>query len=854
MSRPLSGTGAVFRHELRLLLYAPLSYLFQMAILVALSVSVFLIADFYSTDEASIRPMLTFLPWVALIFVPALAMRAWIDEHSDRGVELLLTLPVTLGAAVLGKFLAGYLVLMVTLLFTLPLLATIYFLGDPDPGIVVAGYLALALMLGAYYAIALFAGALAREQVGAFVIGIVVLFVLLVMGWDVFARVLKDQASPAVIDILTLYSPATWVNLLSRGWIDFAGIFYFVAVIGAALAATRGLIRNRISGTASLLRAPGLWAKALFGIGLLALAIPLAARLPGGVDLTAEKEFTPHQGSLDVLAKLPVGTEITLYWSAHESSVPAPIKSHARNIEALLQTLTAGADDRVTLRIVDPLPDTDEELRAEADGVRRIPMSSGDHFFLGATFRHGRRVGNIPYLDLRRDRFIEYDIAVALNGLTRSRTPKIGVISPLIPTAAALGERPGMSFIGELKRAYDLAVIPFFEASLPDGLDALLLIDTALFKKEMLYAIDQFVIGGGSLIVMIDPYLRFNRASNAVNPQPSGEINDISDLLQKYGLRYRGEAVVGDEGMASPVADEDQGRMSFPYWMRIGEAGISRSHPVSADLNEVFMVEPGAFELLNPARTTALISTTENSGVLDRRHFAAEKPRQLARGFKADGARRVIAAAAAGPFDSAFATPPAGVDATRHLARSTGPGVVFAVADVDWLFDPFSLQRADLGGRVVIRPLNDNLALLLNMVGYAGGDAGLIGIRSRGKIRRPFTRIAELFKAAEKKYREQETALAQRAAEIERRIAALPGAMDAAGIDQLPPEIRDGLSAFRKELLSVRRKLRAVRRDIRREVDGLGQRLTAINLAAGPTLVVLFAGFVLARRRRRMRG
>ncbi len=846
MSLPLIGTGAVFRHELRLLLYAPLSYLFQMAILMALAVSVFLIADFYSTDEASIQPMLTFLPWVALIFVPALAMRAWIDEHSDRSVELLMTLPVTLGAAVLGKFLAGYLVLLVTLLFTLPLVGTIYFLGDPDPGVVVAGYLALALMLGAYYSIALFAGALAREQVGAFVIGIVVLFVLLVMGWDVFARALKDQVSPAVIDTLTLYSPATWVGLLSRGWIDFAGIFYFAAVIGAALLATRAIIRNRRSSVASPFGATGLWIKMALGVGVLAVAVPLAAGLPGGFDLTAEKEFTPHRGSLDVLAKLPTGTEITLYWSASEASVPAPIKSHARKIENLLKTLTARADGRVTLRLVDPLPDTDEELRAEADGVRRIPMSSGDHFFLGATFRHGQRVGNIPYLDLRRDRFIEYDIAVALNGLSRARTPKIGVISPLIPSAAAVAGREGMSFLGELKREYDLAVIPFFEDALPPNLDALLLIDTALFKKEMLYAIDQFVIGGGSLIVMIDPYLRFNRASYAVNPQPSAEINDISDLLQKYGLRYRGDAVVGDEKMASPVTDENQGRMSFPYWMRIGASGISKAHPVSADLNEVFMVEPGAFELLDPARTTALITTTEASGDLDRRHFAAEKPRQLANGFKVDGRSRVIAAAASGPFESAYPMPPAGVDATKHLARSRGPGVVFAVADVDWLFDPFSLQRADLGGRVVVRPLNDNLAFLLNMVGYASGDAGLVGIRSRGKIQRPFTRIAELFKAAEKKYREQETALAARVADIEAQIAALPDA----DVDQLPPEIRAELSKFREELLPARRKLREVRRDIRREVDGLGQSLTAINLAAGPMFVLLFAGFVYFRRRR----
>ena len=141
----LAGTGAVFRHELRLLLYQPLSYLFQLGFLAVLAASVFLIADFYATDEASIRPLLVFLPWVALILVPALAMRAWIEDHSDRSMELTLTLPVSVGAVVLGKFLAGYLVLIVTLLFTLPLVATVYYLGEPDSGVLFAGYLASAL-------------------------------------------------------------------------------------------------------------------------------------------------------------------------------------------------------------------------------------------------------------------------------------------------------------------------------------------------------------------------------------------------------------------------------------------------------------------------------------------------------------------------------------------------------------------------------------------------------------------------------------------------------------------------------------------------------------------------------------
>ena len=853
----LAGTRAVFRHELRLLLYAPLSYLFQSGFLIALMASVFLIADFYTTDEASLGPVLTFLPWIALILVPALAMRAWVDEHSDRAMELLLTLPISIGATVLGKFLAGYLILLITLLFTLPLVATLYYLGEPDPGVLFASYLAAALMLAVFYAVSLFAAAFSHEQVGAFVIALLALFVLLLFGWDVFGRLLHGLIPSAAVDVLTLYSPKTWLDRLSRGLIDFSSLFYAFAVTGAALGGARAVMRSRLLGTPSRARATRLWAGILLGTGLLAVLIPLSTRIPGGLDLTAEKEFTLNAGTVSMLAGLPKGSEVTLYWSAHEQSVPAPIKSHAARINDLLDTLASRSGGRLSVRMIDPLPYTDDELNAQVQGVKRIPMSSGDNFYLGATFIYGNRIGNIPYFDLRRGRFAEYDIAVALNGLARKRTPRIGIISPLLPSTTANTNREGLSFMAELKQAYDLAVIPFFKDRLPDGLDVLMLIGTAILRHEMLYAIDQFVMKGGNLIVMMDPHLRFDRGSNAVKPEPSTEINDISDILQKYGIRYLGGSVVGDALTASPVADKNQTRLSFPYWMRVREEGISRTHPVTADLNEVFMVEPGEFELLDQTRAVPLITTTTRSGALSRTAFIDKRPRELAHAFVPDGRQRVMAAVIQGPFESAFGGPPDGTDTADrgkdgHVPRSKTPSVVFAVADVDWLFDPFSLQKANVGDRVVVRPLNDNMALLLNMVGYASGDKGLISIRSRGKLTRPFTRVANLFRSAEERFRDEEKALSERVSAIEKRIASMPGSAEGVRFDQLPPEIKEEFLKVRTELLSARRKLRDVRAKIREEVDRLGQRLTLINLVTGPALVGIWGmGIAVGRRRKR---
>lgn len=847
---PASAVYAVLRHELRMLLYAPLSYLFLLGFLIALSACIFLVADFYATDEASIQLMLVFLPWVAMILVPALAMGMWPGQAGDRSAELSMTLPVGPAALVVGKFLAGYGVLLLALLFTLPFAGTVFYLGDPDPGVMAGGYLAAALLLGVYFAITLFCAAIMREPVGAFVLGLACLFALQLFGWDALGRVLRDAIPAGIVEFAALYSPNTWLREMGRGWIDPAGLAYFITLSAAALYGAARVVGGWRGGPLTSGRLGRGTAVGGVLIGGTILLVAVLGRLPGGLDLTAEREFSLHRGTVKILNRLPQGTEVTFYWSAGEASVPAAIKAHARRVRDILETLAGRAGGRLEVREIDPQPDSDDEIEAQRSGLRRIPMSSGDSFFLGLTATHGGRVTAIPYLDTRRERLLEYDVALALNNLARERPPRIGVISPLLPSSTAAGRRDGMSFMAELKRAYDIAVVPHFKDSLPEGLDALLVIDATILRSDMLYQIDQFVMGGGGLVVMIDPFIRFSSASNAVNPSPSTEINDISDLLERYGARYMGGAVVGDAERASPVMDEDQTQMSFPFWMRIGQDGLSDAHPATADLNEVFFVEPGAFELAAREGALPLVTTTARSAGHPRDGYGDRSPRELATDFTPDGRKRVLAAALRGPFDSAFGADVEAGAAAAHRAKSDGAAKVFAVADVDWLFDPFSLQQTEIDGRAVVRPLNDNLSLLLNIVEYASGDPALVAIRSRGRLQRPFTRVAEMFRRAEERLRNEEAILAGKHGELEARIARAVQASGATDIDQLPAVIKDDLREIYAELVEVRRGLREVRHRIRGDIDRLGRDVMIANMLAGPLLVIAFAGLMRWRRRR----
>jgi ABC-2 type transport system permease protein len=171
---------------------------------------------------------------------------------------------------------------------------------------------------------------------------------------------------------------------------------------------------------------------------------------------------------------------------------------------------------------------------------------------------------------------------------------------------------------------------------------------------------------------------------------------------------------------------------------------------------------------------------------------------------------------------------------------------------VDWLFDPFSLQQTRLGEDTVVRPLNDNLAFLLNMIEFATGGEALIGIRSRGKLQRPFTRVADLFRVAQAELQDKETSLAGEVTKLEQQISGLAEGTEHIEYAQLPESMKRQLKDFESKLLSARRELREVRRGIRTKVDGLGARLVLINLAAGPFLVVLLAGIIFRYRKRTM--
>ena len=835
----VGSVAAVTRHEVRLAFHSPMSYVLALGFVLSVGIAIFAVGEFLSTNEASVRLFTLFLPWASIVFVPALAMRAWSAGPDDRALEFAMSLPLGDAALVAGKFLAGMVVLAFVLLLAAVFPATVLYLGEPDLGATFGAWLAALALLAAFHAVALGAAAMTEDATTAFVAAACALFALVMAGTDGIAHRLDDWLPAWGGDAVTSLGPRRWMEELSSGRLGAGPLAYFGLVLVLALAVTRILVTSRraaVRKTTVVLRGAG-------GFVVLAVCVgagtALAERWGGFVDISEEREHTLAPGTRTILRTLPGEVAATLFWSAQQEGIPAAIRTHARRARGMLDAFARTSHGKLVVHRLDPRPDSETEIAALGAGIRRVPMTSGEAFFLGIELRHGTRTLPVPYLDVDRAQLLEYDIASALGLLTVERTPRVAVLSPLVAPSAVRTGRAGLSVLEELRATSDLAVVPYFADALPTDIDVLLVVDATVLKRAMLRSIDRFVADGGTLIVLLDPFVRFSRASRRTRPTPSEELDDITDLVASYGFRFDVGEVVGDERFAAPVSIGGAGVRGYPFWVRVPKAGLSASHPVTGALRELLFAEPGSLEIDTERGVVPLAVTSARSGVLARQSFADATPEALASEFVAGDASRVLAAYASGPFTSAV-TGARGKDSAR----------VFVIADVDWIFDPFSVEVADAVGGSLTRPINDNRAFLANMIEFGSGAAPLAQIRSRGRLRRPFTRIERLFREGEADRRDELSELSRRISEGERHIEKLIAASGTASPQRLRGEVAATVNEIRRRLLPLRHREREIRARIRAGVEELQGRVIAVNFAAPVVLVALLAGFVGWRRRR----
>jgi ABC-2 type transport system permease protein len=227
----MRGLGAVYRRELQGYFITPIAYVFIVIFLMLAGVFTFYLGGFFESGQADLAPFFSFHPWLYLFLVPALSMRLWAEERKSGTIELLLTLPLTTAAVVLGKFLAAWTFTALALALTFPVWITVNVLGDPDNGIIVAAYLGSLLMAGGYLAIGSCMSAVTRNQVIAFVLSVVVSLLLLLTGFPVVLDLFSGWAPQSLLEAISGFSFLTHFSAVTRGVIDVRDLVFFLSLI-----------------------------------------------------------------------------------------------------------------------------------------------------------------------------------------------------------------------------------------------------------------------------------------------------------------------------------------------------------------------------------------------------------------------------------------------------------------------------------------------------------------------------------------------------------------------------------------------------------------------------------------------
>ncbi len=236
---------ALFKREFLGYFRTPVGYVFVVIFLLAAFGCTFYLGNFFQSNQASLAIFFTFHPWLFLFLVPAVGMRLWAEERREGTDELLFTLPVTQTEAIFAKFFAGWLFIGIAILLTFPIIITVNYLGDPDNGVILTGYVGSLLMAGAYLAITCFTSSFTKNQVIAFIMGVIICLVLVLLGWGVFTDLLASFLPAVLVNVISLMGFMSHYSLMSEGVIEFKDVIYFLSIMLTALMLTSFVLGGR---------------------------------------------------------------------------------------------------------------------------------------------------------------------------------------------------------------------------------------------------------------------------------------------------------------------------------------------------------------------------------------------------------------------------------------------------------------------------------------------------------------------------------------------------------------------------------------------------------------------------------
>ena len=610
----------------------------------------------------------------------------------------------------------------------------------------------------------------------------------------------------------------------------------------------------------------------------------ISGAIPARVDLTADRTFTLSPGSKRIVTKLDEPVTLEFFVSRSDVKLRPYLESYSRRVETLLREYVAASGGKVKLIVTDPRPDTKEEQRAQRQGIAPMRAAQGSAY-LGLTAQQADTVKAVPMLDPSRERFLEFDLSKLIASASRLDRPKLAFISSLpisnqIPQGGDQQAGPADLLLAELSQSYEVITLNTTASELPKDVAVVALVHAHHIDEQLAYAIDQFLLKGGSVFAAVDPLSRIQKFSQGNMPfmMAPMALTAASDpaLLRAWGVNVDLDAVMGDSASSVSIRSSRGDAVQYQPAFAAGNAAFSKESPLTSDLRELAFMEAGSIGLISGAEARLKLEplvtmSGPGMGAIDVGSANAGPFEKVALSFKPDGKSRVVVASVFGEFVSAFPkgapapgkpepTPPGQPPKPAakplpgpHLAKSAKPARLFVVADSDFMMDPFTVRQRQVGGQAAMEPINDNLGFVVSVLETLGGSDELVSLRSKGTSLRPFKKVQELERVAQLRYQAKLDEIERRLEEANMKITELSkqtGGVTAKGI-VITPEMQREIEKFQTVADQLSEERRVIRRGLSEDVNSLGRRLQVLNLLAGPALALLFGLlYTLARRRK----
>ena len=588
-----------------------------------------------------------------------------------------------------------------------------------------------------------------------------------------------------------------------------------------------------------------------------------------GIDLTEHKAHTLTEGTRKILEELDPATPVNVrFYATRESPLLSrEQKLFTGKIDALLKKYESLAGGSLKVSFIDPQPDTDEEDSARLDGIQgqRVTLDNQDeNLYMGIAVTCLDQKVQVASLSPNQETMLEYELSKAIAEVSRIDKPVIGLITnlPLEGAPAGMpgqrGQEPWMIYQA-LSKSFEIKNLGASPEEIDKDITSLLVLHPQGVSEETEYAIDQYLLKGGTVIATLDPHCYMaNSGMGGANS------SDLPNLLKAWGVKYDASKVLFDNKYRSQL----QGGVTSPVFLSLNTDAIAnRKEIVTQGLNDLVMVMTGSFTggnsdleiepLLSSSTQAGLMNTME---AIDVRGSARQLSSQ-----SVDGEIHHLAMRLKGDFQTAFpegkpkkdekgneegAESKGKADEVEQIKESVGKGSVILIADTDFLANPFSFRVSNLMGMQVVEPINGNSSLFLNIVDQTLGSKHLIGARGRVSTRRPFTVVEEMESEFEKNVGEKIAEIEVKQSQTLSKIRELESQRSQSGSFSLSQDSAMEIEKLNAEQVAYAKEIRAMQKGLKSQKSSLAGLMIQWTIVPIISLVILTGVAVWSIRKR----